>query len=106
MPIKTPLKTPTITEREALSLAAAVLHPTTKRRRRDSYASVRDVAASACGMIHRDGYLLTRLPHAVLTRDRTAMVDGAPCLLNGFREVRPPIVATKGGARRAVRDAG
>ncbi|MES2462054.1 MAG: hypothetical protein V4671_15830 [Armatimonadota bacterium] len=41
-----------------------------------------DIAAKACGMVHRDGHLLTRVPAAIQLRGRHWVPDD--CLINSL----------------------
>jgi len=75
----------TARQRHALKIAAAVLHPDELARgeatRRDTFGSVRDIAADACGMVHREGHLLLPLSHEIVLRNRHALADDLPCLI-------------------------
>lgn len=78
----------TANEREALQIMAEILTPRERLvgegTRRDTNRDVRDVAARACGLVHRNGYLLTRLPAAVRLRGRNAVPEDAPCLITSL----------------------
>jgi hypothetical protein len=58
-------------------------------RRRDDYSSVRDEAASDCGMVHLADYLLMRQPAVALHHGRIAVPEGMPCAINGWRPQAP-----------------
>jgi hypothetical protein len=78
----------TATEQQALRILAEILTPLESSSGEfegaDDYSSVRDVAAEAGGLVHRNAHLLTKMPAQVALRGKFAIPDDQPCLINSL----------------------